>query len=83
MILLRNPKTHTSRLENKPYKIEIKQLLTRDLLHAEMQMNTCFGVVKVNGAVVTTLGTNVNRDDRITVRGNPIPENGTAKFILY
>ncbi|MGE5480403.1 MAG: pseudouridine synthase [Chloroflexota bacterium] len=40
------------------------------------------GVVKVNGKVVTELGTKVTRSDSITVSGDPIRENVQQIYIL-
>lgn len=40
------------------------------------------GAVKVNGKVVTTLGTKVQADDFITVNGNPIPKIDKKIYFL-
>lgn len=41
------------------------------------------GVVKVNGVVANTLGSKVSPGDKVTVRGNPLPEVIRKVYILF
>lgn len=76
------PKQQSSKLENKP--IRLNKAIADSGLTSRRNADELIssGFVKVNGKVVTTLGTRVNSDDRITVKGNPIPENDKKVYYV-
>jgi 23S rRNA pseudouridine2605 synthase len=76
------PRTINSKLENKP--VRLNKVIADSGLTSRRNADELIasGFVRVNGAVVTTLGTKVHADDRISVRGNPIPENDRKVYYV-
>ncbi|OGU60904.1 MAG: hypothetical protein A2X64_11205 [Ignavibacteria bacterium GWF2_33_9] len=81
-IIHTKPKPSVSKLENRP--IRLNKVIADSGITSRRNADELItsGAVKVNGRVVTTLGTKVNVDDRISVNGNPIPENDRKVYFV-
>jgi 23S rRNA pseudouridine2605 synthase len=75
-------KHSSSRLENAPKRLN--KVIADSGLTSRRNADELIasGAVRVNGAVVTVLGTKVHSNDRITVKGDPIPENDKKVYYL-
>lgn len=74
--------SHSSKLDNKP--VRLNKIIADSGLTSRRNADELIksGVVKVNGILINQLGTKVNIGDKVTVKGNPIPENDRKVYLL-